>query len=66
MKRIDLKFDTEQQKVLKRYPFQTTDYYLSLAENSPSDPIYRQIMPDIAELADETSSLTRWRKSVTR
>lgn len=56
MKRIDLKFDTEQQKVLKRYPFQTTDYYLSLAENSPSDPIYRQIMPDIAELADETSS----------
>ena len=56
MKRTDLKFDTEQQKVLKRYPFQTTDYYLSLAENSPSDPIYRQIMPDIAELEDETSS----------
>ncbi len=56
MKCTDLKFNTEQQKVLERYPFQTTDYYLSLAENSPSDPIYRQIMPDIAELADETSS----------
>lgn len=56
MKRSELNFTEEDRKVLERYPFQTTDHYLSLAENDRNDPIYRQIMPDIAELADETSS----------
>lgn len=56
MKRNELKFTEEEKKVLERYPFQVTDYYLDLAENDRNDPICRQIMPDIAELADETSS----------
>lgn len=56
MKRNELKFTEEEKKVLEHYPFGVTEYYLGLAKNDRNDPVMRQIMPDIAELADETSS----------
>ncbi len=40
-------------RAAERYPFAVTPYYLSLIENpSPTDPIYRQCVPDGAELGD--------------
>ena len=38
-------------QVVRRYPFAATPYYLSLIEEpSPADPIFRQCIPDPAEL----------------
>ncbi|MFH1577111.1 MAG: KamA family radical SAM protein [Candidatus Margulisiibacteriota bacterium] len=37
-------------KVTARYPFVTTAYYLSLAQNAPDDPIIKQLCPSIEEL----------------
>ncbi len=39
-----------------RYPFFANDYYLSLINpDDPDDPVYRELFPDPAELADEES-----------
>ena len=52
-----IKFTEIQQKVLARYPFKATQYYLNLVDwDNSNDPILRQIMPDVAELADNESS----------
>ena len=53
---IEIPENTE--KVEKVYPALLNEYYLALIdwENFPDDPIARQAFPDIAELADETSS----------
>ncbi|MBU0686738.1 MAG: KamA family radical SAM protein [Candidatus Margulisbacteria bacterium] len=40
------------QKVTAKYPFETTSYYLSLAENSPDDPVMKQLCPSVEELTD--------------
>ncbi|MEE8432127.1 MAG: KamA family radical SAM protein [Candidatus Desulfatibia sp.] len=40
------------QKVIERYPLRINPYYLSLIEK-PHDPIWRQVMPDIAEINDQ-------------
>ncbi len=43
-----------ERELISRYPFRVTPYYLSLADFSdPSDPILRQILPDIRELIEE-------------
>ena len=64
-----IEFTENQKKVLARYPFKTTEYYLNLAKfDNPNDPILKQIMPDEAELADNESSfdpLAENRNSVT-
>jgi len=40
--------------VVERYPFRVTPYYLSLADLSrPDDPVRRQCIPDVREMADE-------------
>lgn len=41
--------------VVERYPMRITPYYLELIEE-PGDPIWRQCVPDIAELHDLTQS----------
>ncbi len=47
-----LKEDLENLKwVTKKYRFSVTPYYLSLAENDPDDPILKQIIPDVLEIA---------------
>ncbi|MBQ9789060.1 MAG: KamA family radical SAM protein [Lentisphaeria bacterium] len=53
-----IEFTEKQKKVLSRYPFKATQYYLDLIDHGAgeNDPIYRQIMPDEAELADNESS----------
>ena len=52
-----IRFNEIQKKVLARYPFKATQYYLSLIDwDNPCDPILRQIMPDAAELSDNESS----------
>lgn len=52
-----INFSENQKKVLTRYPFKSTPYYLNLADTSnPNDPIMRQIMPNEEELQDSTSS----------
>ncbi len=38
-------------QVAKQYPFRLTGYYASLIQR-PGDPIWRQCVPDLAELAD--------------
>lgn len=45
----------ELDEVRRRYPFQCTPYYLSLAETAEAhDPVLRQVMPDVREVsADE-------------
>ncbi len=40
------------QKVIERYPLRINPYYLSLI-GKPHDPIWRQVMPDIAEINDQ-------------
>lgn len=40
------------ESVLERYPFRASSYYLNLIE-SQGDPIWRQVMPDPAELEDD-------------
>ncbi|MFH1683459.1 MAG: KamA family radical SAM protein [Candidatus Margulisiibacteriota bacterium] len=37
-------------KVTTLYPFVTTSYYLSLAQNAPDDPVIQQLCPSIEEL----------------
>jgi len=39
-------------KVATRYPFRLTRYYAGLIQQ-PGDPIWRQCIPDLAELADD-------------
>jgi lysine 2,3-aminomutase len=54
---IMIRFNEIQKKVLARYPFKATQYYLGLIDwDNPDDPILRQIMPDAAELSDNESS----------
>jgi len=41
-------------KTVERYRFRVTPYYLSLIDwNDPNDPIRRQCIPDLYEMADE-------------
>ncbi len=46
--------DPTAQAVGRRYPARVTPYYLSLVDwDDPADPIRRQCLPDVAELAPE-------------
>jgi len=40
-------------KVIAVYPMAISDYYLSLIKE-PGDPIWKQCVPDIKELCDQT------------
>jgi lysine 2,3-aminomutase len=42
-------------EIAGRYPFRINPYYFSLIE-APGDPIWRQVIPDAAELGDDSGS----------
>ncbi len=55
---LDLPLAAEYREVDAVYPVMANSYYLDLIdrERIPDDPIWRQCMPDMAELADYSSS----------